>query len=192
MDPGATVNCEVNVWARCWPSEPSTPVGPLGTVTVSVAPGTSGPVAWNWSSDGDSTAQDPATAGVRVGMGLPGARSVENCTEMVDPAATFAPVGDTDATVRATGGAVGVAEASLSRAWSITTKPPAASTSAAAHTATITHARRPFLWRTWSPDMTVDSTGSSGHYRPNSPLNAAMMAERRSWSVTLVPSDSRT
>ena len=39
MDPGATVNCEVNVWARCWPWEPSTPVDPPGTVTVSLAAG---------------------------------------------------------------------------------------------------------------------------------------------------------
>ena len=37
-------------------------------------------------------------------MGLPGARSVENCTEIVEPAATLAPVGDTDTTVRAAGG----------------------------------------------------------------------------------------
>ncbi len=70
-------------------------------------------------------------------MGLPGARSVENCTEIVDPAATFVPVGVTDATVSAGGGAVGVAAASSSRAWSITAKPAAARTSAAAHTPTI-------------------------------------------------------
>ena len=80
---------------------------------VSVAPGTSGPVAWYCSSDGDSTAHEPGTAGLRVGIGLPGARSVENCTAMVDPAATFVPVGVTEVTVRATGGAVGVAAAWL-------------------------------------------------------------------------------
>ena len=77
-------------------------------------------------------------------MGLPGARSVENCTEIVDPAATLVPVGDTDDTVSATGGAVGVAEASLSRTWSITAKPAVARTSAAAQTATTTHTRGPF------------------------------------------------
>ena len=76
MDPGATVNCDVNVWARCWPSELTAPPAPPGTVIVSVAPGTSGPVAWNCSSDGDSTAQEPGdrraegrhrTAGGEVG-----------------------------------------------------------------------------------------------------------------------------
>ena len=101
MEPGATVNCDVKVWARCWPSEPSTPPAPPGTVTVSVAPGTSGPVAWYSSSAGESTAQAPGTAGFRVGMGLSGARSVENSTEMAAPAATLVPVGETDDTVRA-------------------------------------------------------------------------------------------
>ena len=101
MEPGATVNCEVTVWARCWPFEPTTPVAPPGTVTVSVAPGTSGPEASYWRTDGDRTAQVPATGGLKVGIGLPGARSVENCTEMVDPAATLVPVGDTETTVRA-------------------------------------------------------------------------------------------
>ena len=78
--------------------------GPPGTVMVSVAPGTSGPVAWYSSSDGDSTAHAPGTGGLRVGIGLPGARSVESCTVMVDPAATLVPVGVTEVTVRATGG----------------------------------------------------------------------------------------
>ena len=80
-------------------------------MTVSVAPGTSGPTAWYSSNDGDSTAHEPATGGLSVGMGLPGARSVENCTVMVDPAATLAPVGETDATVSAGGGVDGVAAA---------------------------------------------------------------------------------
>src|ERR1700722_8964556 len=111
MEPGATENCDVTVCARCWPSEPTTPEAPPGTVTVSAAPGTSGPLAWYSSSEGDSTAHTPATGGVSVGMGLPGARLVENCTATVDPAATLAPDGDTDTTVRAGGGADGVAEA---------------------------------------------------------------------------------
>src|SRR5271165_5720142 len=152
MDPGATVNCDVTVWARCWPSEATTPLAPPGTVIVSVAPGTSGPVAWNSSNDGDSAAHAPATGGLRVGMGLPGARSVENCTEMVDPAATFVPVGVTPVTVRATGGAVGVAEAWLARSFSTRTKPAAATTTAATQAKRITHRRRPPLL-TWSPDM---------------------------------------
>ncbi len=88
-----------------------TPEGPPGTVTVSVAPGTSGPVAWYSSNDGDSTAQAPATGGLSVGIGLFGARSVENCTVMVEPAATLAPVGETDETVRAGGGLAEVAAA---------------------------------------------------------------------------------
>ena len=46
-------------------------------------------------------------------MGLPGARSVENCTATVEPADTLAPVGETEVTVRAGGGAAGVAEAWL-------------------------------------------------------------------------------
>ena len=50
-------------------------MGPPGTVTVSVAPGTSGPLAWYSSNDGDNTAHEPATGGLSVGMGLPGARS---------------------------------------------------------------------------------------------------------------------
>src|SRR6516165_8592494 len=106
MEPGATVNCEVTVWARCWPCEPMMPPDPPGTVTVSVAPGTSGPVASYWSSEGDSTAQDPATGGLSVGRGLLGARAVERWTEIVDPATTFVPVGVTDATVNAGGGLV--------------------------------------------------------------------------------------
>ena len=103
----------MTVCARCWPSEPTTPDGPPGTVTVTVPSGTSGPLAWYSSSDGDSTAHVPATGGVSVGMGLPGARSVENCTATVEPAETLAPVGETDVTVRAGGGAAGVAEAWL-------------------------------------------------------------------------------
>ena len=82
-----------------------TPEGPPGTVTVSVAPGTSGPVAWYSSNDGDSTAQLPATGGLSVGRGLLGARSVENCTVMVEPAATLVPVGEIEETVSAGGGA---------------------------------------------------------------------------------------
>ncbi len=66
---------------------------------VSVAPGTSGPVAWYSSSDGDNTAHEPATGGLSVGIGLPGARSVENWTVTVEPAATLAPVGETESTV---------------------------------------------------------------------------------------------
>ncbi len=65
-------------------------------MTVSVAPGTSGPLAWYSSNDGDNTAHEPATGGLSVGIGLPGARSVENCTVTVEPAATLAPVGETD------------------------------------------------------------------------------------------------
>ena len=48
---------------------------------------------------------------------------------MVDPAATLAPVGETEATVSAGGGAVGVAAAWLLCSWSTATKPPAATTS---------------------------------------------------------------
>jgi hypothetical protein len=80
-------------------------------VRVSVAPGTSGPVAWYSSKDGDKTAHVPATGGLSVGMGLPGARSVENWTITVEPADTLAPVGETESTVSAGGGADGVAAA---------------------------------------------------------------------------------
>src|ERR1700722_1279930 len=111
MEPGATVNCEVTDCERRWPSEPTTPEEPPGTVMVSVAPGTNGPVAWYSSNDGDNTAQLPATGGLSVGIGLPGARSVENWTVTVEPAATLAPVGETESTVSAGGGADGVAEA---------------------------------------------------------------------------------
>jgi len=95
-----------------------------------VAPGTSGPDAWYCRTDGDSTAQVPATGGLTVGMGLPGPRSVENCTEMVDPAATLVPVGDTETTLSAGGGAVGVAAAWLKCRF-VTTMAAAATTSTA-------------------------------------------------------------
>ena len=69
-----------------------------------MAPGTSGPDRLVLEQGrGQSTAHAPATGGVRVGIGLPGARSVENWTEIVEPAATLAPVGETEATVRAGG-----------------------------------------------------------------------------------------
>ena len=53
----------------------------------------------------------PATGGLSVGSGLLGARSVENCTVMVEPAATLVPVGETDETVSAGGGLAEVAAA---------------------------------------------------------------------------------
>ena len=139
------------VLARCCPPELTMPLDPPGTVIVSVAPGTSGPVAWYWSSDGDSTAQLPATGGSRVGMGALGARSVENCTEMVEPAATLEPVGDMDTTLRAGGGAVGLAEAGENRTWTATTSPAAATTSATTQMVGITHHRLPFACRTCPP-----------------------------------------
>ena len=82
----------------CCPSEPMTPVGPPGTVSVSVAPGTSGPGGLYWSSDGDSTAQEPATGGLSVGIGLLGASAVESSTAIVEPAATLVPVGEVETT----------------------------------------------------------------------------------------------
>src|ERR1700728_1628356 len=131
-----------------------TPDAPPGTVMVSVAPGTSGPLAWYSSNDGDSTAHVPVTAGLSVGIGLFGARSVEKCTVMVDPAATLVPVGETDETVRAGGGAAEVAEAWLLCIRSTATKPPAAMMSTATHTVTMTHRRVPFPVRACSPDIT--------------------------------------
>ena len=65
----------------------------------------------NNTKDGDSTAQLPATAGLSVGSGLLGARSVENCTVMVEPAATLVPVGETEETGSAGGGLAEVAAA---------------------------------------------------------------------------------
>jgi hypothetical protein len=105
------VKFAVTLLARCCPSEPTTPDEPPGTVIVSDAPGIRGPVAWYCSSDGDSTAHAPATGGVSVGMGLSGARSVENCTAIVEPAETPDPDGVVERTLRAGGGAVGDAEA---------------------------------------------------------------------------------
>ena len=87
-------------------------------------------------------------------MGLPGARSVEKRTEMVEPAATSDPVGETDTTVRAAGGAVGVAAAWLKCRWSVATRPAPATTSTARPTVRTTHQRGP-LRRTCSPDMTA-------------------------------------
>ena len=86
-------------------------------------------------------------------MGLPGARAVENWTVTVEPAATLAPVGVTDATVRAGGGAAGVAEAWLLCSRSTATKPPAARTSTRTPTVTMSHRRGPLLVRTCSPDI---------------------------------------
>ena len=120
-----------------------------------MAPGTSGPEAWYCRTDGDSTAQVPATGGLTVGIGLPGPRSVENCTEMVDPAATLLPVGDTETTLSAGGGAVGVAAAWL-KCRLVTTTAAAATTSTAAPTVRITHHRVPLRLRTCSPVMAAE------------------------------------
>jgi hypothetical protein len=119
---------------------------------VSVAPGTSGPVGTYCRREGESTAQDPATAGLKVGMGLPGAKFVENSTEMVEPATTLVPVGETDATVRAGGGALGVAAACVPRC-STATKPPAARRSATAQTVNTTHRRGRFCVAACSPEL---------------------------------------
>jgi pyruvate/2-oxoglutarate dehydrogenase complex dihydrolipoamide acyltransferase (E2) component len=86
-----------------------------------------------------------------VGIGLFGARSVEKWTEMVDPATTFVPVGETVATVSAGGGFGGVPEAWVFRKWATAAKPPAATASAAAQMATITQPRGRFRARTCDP-----------------------------------------
>lgn len=78
---------------------------------VSVAPGTSGPLAWYWSKVGESTDHAPGTAGLKVGIGLPGASGVENRTAMVEPPATPEPDGDVEITVSGGGGGSGVADA---------------------------------------------------------------------------------
>src|SRR5277367_6625629 len=170
-----------------------TPEGPPGTVTVSVAPGTSGPLAWYSSNDGDSTAQMPATGGLRVGIGLFGARSVENCTVMVEPAATLVPVGETDETVRAGGGLAEVAAAWLLCRRSKATNPPAARMRTTTMTVTITHRRGPFLVRTCSPDMPSGILqGRRDAQRRSSAFISCVISESRLSSVTLDPPDSRT
>ena len=141
---------------------------------------------------GDSTAQVPATGGLSVGMGLLGARLVENWTVIVEPAATFVPVGDTEVTVSAGGGAVGVADAWVFM-WSTARRPPAATTTTAAQTMRINQRRGIRRWHACSPGMSpAILLGSSRAYRSNSVPIALRMDKRRPWSVILVPSDSRT
>jgi hypothetical protein len=73
---------------------------------------------------------------------------------MVDPAATPVPVGETDETVSAGGGAAEVAEAWLLCIRSTATNPPAATMSTATHTVTMTHRRLLVSARACSPDIT--------------------------------------
>ena len=128
-------------------------------MTVSVAPGTSGPVAWYSSSDGDSTAQLPATGGLSVGMRAAGREVVENCTVMVEPAATLAPVGETDETSAPEGAADG--GSGLVAVHAVDGDEATGRDGHDDHaTARISHRRVPLLGRACSPDMTQrDSTG---------------------------------
>jgi len=124
-------------------------------VIVSDAPGTSGPLASYCNIEGDRTTQDPGTGGFNVGMGLLGARSVENCTEMVEPASTLVPFGETEVTVRGGGGVVGFAPALVPK-WSTATKPPAARTTTTAQMVTTIHVRDRLILAACSPEpMTV-------------------------------------
>ena len=122
-------------------------------VSVSLAPGTSGPVAWYWSSEGDRTTHAPATGGSSVGSGVLGARSVENWTEIVEPAATLFPVGEVVTTLSAGGGLLGLAEAGVFRTCTNTTSPAAATASAAAQAARMTHRCGPLSGRACSPEL---------------------------------------
>src|SRR3984957_5921748 len=141
MEPGATVNDAVKGALRCWPREPTTPCGPSGTVMGSCAPGTSGAVASYCRSEGESTAHWPATAGVSVGRALPGARSVENWTEITAPLSTLAPVGAVLSTLRTGGGLEVVAAAGV---WGRGMRAnPAAATARATMATAMTHRRAP-------------------------------------------------
>jgi hypothetical protein len=93
---------------------------------VSTVPGTRGSVAWYCRSEGDSAAHRPGTAGDSVGIGLFGARSVENCTEMVDALSTLLPVGAVCTTVSRGGGFAVVADATGAWGREITMNPIAA------------------------------------------------------------------
>ena len=102
------------------------PSTPPGTVMVSTVPGTSGSLASYCTSEGDSAAHRPGTSGDKVGIGLLGARSVENCTEMVDALSTLLPVGAVCTTVRSGGGLATVAEATGEGGRETRIKPTAA------------------------------------------------------------------
>src|SRR5271170_6653176 len=78
-------------------------------------------------------------------MGLPGARSLENWTEMVEPSATLVPVGVVDTTVSALGGDDGAADA-LSCDRFTRTRPPATRARHSAASATNNHTRE------WVPE----------------------------------------
>src|SRR6185437_4096032 len=125
---------------------------PPGTVMVSDAPGTSGPLAWYCNSEGDRTAHDPATGGFREGIGLLGARSVENCTEIVEPASTLVPLGETEVTAKAGGGGVGFAPALVPKC-STATNPLAARRTATAQTVSTIQVRDRFLLAACSPEL---------------------------------------
>ncbi len=107
---------------------------------VSTVPGTSGAVAWYCRSEGDRTAHWPATGGDSVGMGLPGARSVENWTEIVASLATLSPVGAVLTTLKAR---VGRPSRRTPPRWWLrgTRTNPAAATASANAPARMTHRR---------------------------------------------------
>jgi len=170
------------------------PWAPSGTVMVSCAPGTSGAVASYCKRVGDSTAHWPATAGDSVGRGLPGARSVENWTEITEPLSTLAPVGAVLSTLRTGGGVEVVAAAGL---WGrgMSANPAAATARATTATAT-THRRAPrndlfCACCPWAMAMEMLPAGLAAQAGREAQM-AAMIWSRRSGSVTFAPSASRT
>ena len=193
MEPGATVNCEVTVWARCWPSEPMTPVDAAGDgdrlggagherparLVLEQRRGQHGPGA------GDRRAQRRHRA---VGREVGGELHRDG-----GPGGDVGPRrrdgGDREGGRRGGRGGGGLVDVQ----WSTATKPPAATTSTATHTVRITHRRGPLRLRDVLPShgsgiLPGSEQGLKSQFGPI----AAMMAESRPSSVTLVPSDSRT
>src|SRR5580658_1446619 len=127
------------------------PAAPPGMVSVSVVPGTRGPVAWYCSTLGERTCQAPAMGGESVGSGLPGPRAVEKVTEIVEPAATLSPVGEKVATVKGAGGAAMEAAADIPRFRATRTRPPATRITTSAPTPMNHQTCPPVRGRTCSP-----------------------------------------
>src|SRR5580658_8176514 len=146
-------------------------------------------------SEGDSTAHCPATAGVSAGMGLFGARSVENWTEMVASPATLSPLGVVLNTVNGVGGAAVVADAEVLCERRIDAYPAAATANVRAPTKKI-HRRvllGSFLRECFPVAMARRILPVDLAAQPRTEAQiAAVIWSRRPVSVTLCPMSSRT
>ena len=82
-----------------------------GTVRVTVEPGSRGPTAWYWITEGDTTTQEPGTAGFRVGSGLSRRELGGEPHRDGRAGGDAGPVGVTEVTLSGGGGAVGLSSA---------------------------------------------------------------------------------